>query len=248
MTPILSSNYYTDFLTNDVPRSWVAIGIVVVTLLVAAAFYPDRPFGVHRSPNVVTIPGSYPLVGHVKLIWRTIWRLPGRGLNVMVQYQRESGPGGMPIAFHVPGGLGGRTTLLNRPEYLQWIQKGNFGNYVKGQVFRNNLSDLLSEGGIFVADGQVWKRQRKLASNIFSVGNFRTHVQHTVQSELEQLLTLAADTSKNRAWINLPDVFFRFTLEAFGMMAFGAQLGCLPYVSFPRFCYRIGLDRRLTFF
>lgn len=98
-------------------------------------------------------------------------------------------------------------------------------------MFRTNLSDLLSEGGIFVADGEVWKRQRKLASNIFSVGNFRTHVQHTVHLELDQLHKLIADTSKKRVWINLPDVFFRYTLEAFGVMAFGAELGCLPYVQ-----------------
>lgn len=116
-TPVASDDWKMDVLTsNGVPRVWVTIGIVVATLLAAAAFYPDRPIGVHRSPNVATIPGAFPLVGNVNLIWRTIRSLPGRGLDFMLHYQRETGPGGMPIAFHVPGPLGGRTTMLNRPE------------------------------------------------------------------------------------------------------------------------------------
>jgi len=86
----------------------------------------------------------------------------------------------------------------------------------------------VSEHGIFAADGEVWRKQRKMASHIFSVGNFRTHVQKTVQNDLDILMRLADDAQRKGATVNLPDVFFRFTLDTFATMAFSADLACLP--------------------
>lgn len=67
----------------------------------------------------------------------------------------------------------------------------------------------------------------------FSVNNFRTHVQDTVHHDISVFLKLANDISSRRAQVNLPDIFFRFTLDTFGIMAFGADLECLPYVPHP---------------
>lgn len=67
-----------------------------------------------------------------------------------------------------------------------------------------------------------------MASHIFSVGNFRTCVQQTIDSDLtkmEKLLTNVADTNGS---INLPDLFFRFTLSSFSQLAFSADVECLP--------------------
>ncbi len=92
----------------------------------------------------------------------------------------------------------------------------------------HSLPFPVSHHGIFAADGEVWKKQRKMASHIFSVGNFRTHVQKTVQNDLGILRKLLDDASKSGSAVNLPDVFFRFTLDTFGEMAFSADLNCLP--------------------
>jgi cytochrome P450 len=48
----------------------------------------------------------------------------------------------------------------------------NFENYVKGDYFNKNMGDLLGRG-IFNVDGGKWKIQRKIASRIFHVKNFR---------------------------------------------------------------------------
>lgn len=53
--------------------------------------------------------------------------------------------------------------MLNRPEYIQYIQKDHFTNFPKGKLFREFFADVLGHTGIFVADGEVWKTQRKLA-------------------------------------------------------------------------------------
>lgn len=48
----------------------------------------------------------------------------------------------------------------------------NFSNYLKGPYFDKNLRDLLGHG-IFNANGEQWKWQRKTASHVFNVKNFR---------------------------------------------------------------------------
>lgn len=49
---------------------------------------------------------------------------------------------------------------------------GNFQNYLKGPQFKSALYELLGNG-IFNANGEQWKYQRKAASHIFNVKNFR---------------------------------------------------------------------------
>lgn len=48
----------------------------------------------------------------------------------------------------------------------------NFENYVKGPNFNDATKDLLGHG-IFNANGEQWKYQRKTASHIFNVKNFK---------------------------------------------------------------------------
>ena len=79
-----------------------------------------------------------------------------------------------------------------------------------------------------MADGEIWKKQRKLASHIFSVGNFKTYVQHSIHHDLDILRSLLDNTTEKNSTINLCDVFFRFTMSTFSQMAFSADLKCLP--------------------
>ena len=75
-------------------------------------------------------------------------------------------------------------TSLNRPEYIEFIQKTKFESFEKGALMRSRLSDvstarrpstrglsvsrpslhlvkLLGETGIFTSDGHVWKNSRE---------------------------------------------------------------------------------------
>jgi hypothetical protein len=51
----------------------------------------------------------------------------------------------------------------------------NFENYINGPQFNEATSDLFGHG-IFNANGEQRKYQRKTASHIFSVNNFRDHI------------------------------------------------------------------------
>lgn len=67
-----------------------------------------------------------------------------------------------------------------------------------------------------------------MASHIFSVGNFRTCVQQTIDSDLLKMEKLLTNVAKEKVSINLPDLFFRFTLSSFSQLAFSADVECLP--------------------
>jgi hypothetical protein len=90
------------------------------------------------------------------------------------------------------------------------------------------MCDVLGVHGIFASDGEIWLKQRKLASQIFSVNNFREHVQWTVIKEIGTLDVLLQDACKKETKVNFPETMFRFTLNSFALMAFDADIDCLP--------------------
>ncbi|PWN93697.1 cytochrome P450 [Acaromyces ingoldii] len=201
-----------------------ATGAVLAVLLL---LYPDRmAFTSPRPRNVKTMTPNYPLIGNTPWLL-SIVRKQERILTAITEVQKTQVPGGQPLTLTIPQ-LGGRVFLINRPEYLNFVQKVEFEHFVKGFNFLNNFSDLLGSHGIFVADGDVWKKQRKMASHIFSVGNFKTYVQQTIHRDIDQLQRLMSDCHKTGAQINLPEVFFRFTMSSFSQMAFTADLEVLP--------------------
>lgn len=53
-----------------------------------------------------------------------------------------------------------------------FITIANFDNYIKGPEFHGSMNDLFGDG-IFNANGEEWKYQRKTASHIFNIKNFR---------------------------------------------------------------------------
>lgn len=203
----------------------VVLVISFVFVLLCALSPRKYLFSSHRR-GIKEVPGALPLVGNLFFLLE-IASKKKRFLDEFLHQQRTIGKGGMPWAATFPY-LGGRVTSINRPEYIRWVQKTNFENYVKGADFRRNMGDVMSPHGIFVADGDIWKKQRKMASHIFSVGNFRTHVQNTIQRDLGTVNTLFRDASSKRMQINLPDLFFRYTLSSFSLMAFSADIKCLP--------------------
>ncbi|SNX82988.1 related to Cytochrome P450 [Melanopsichium pennsylvanicum] len=203
----------------------IAIGsVLVLTLLCLVA--PDRYIFASHRKGIKEVPNALPLIGNF-IFLLDIASKRRRFLDEFLRMQLSIGAGGQPWAATFPY-LGGRVTSINRPEYIRWVQKTNFENYIKGPFFQKSMGDVMSTHGIFVADGEIWRKQRKMASHIFSVGNFRTHVQTTIQRDLSVLNKLFQEVSKKNVEVNLPDLFFRFTLSSFSLMAFSADIKCLP--------------------
>ncbi|KAJ3392645.1 hypothetical protein HDU92_008279 [Lobulomyces angularis] len=110
---------------------------------------------------------------------------------------------------------------------VEHILKTNFVNYEKGFLFRENLSCFLGSG-IFTVDGSSWKSQRKIASHIFTVKNFKNIFNQVFTEESEILLNyLEKKTFSKDSTVDISKLFFSFTLDSFGKIAFGCDFGCL---------------------
>ncbi|CAO1629033.1 unnamed protein product [Parajaminaea phylloscopi] len=206
-----------------VARTGLALPLAAVIFVTLIALYPRRLIGTHgERDGMYTIPG-WPILGNTPMIVK---------YGTTQQFHRfldQLRISPVPV-FSWTFWPTGRVIMIQRPEYLEYVQKTNFENYPKGVLFREAFSDLLGNDGIFVADGHAWRTQRKMASHIFSVNQFKTTVQTAVHKELTTVTALLRNLTDNGAeagLITLPELFFRYTLSSFANMAFGAELGCL---------------------
>lgn len=128
--------------------------------------------------------------------------------------------------------LSPRYFFITDPANLEHVLKTNFNGYEKGPYFRNALGVLLGHG-IFNTDGQEWEDQRKLASHMFSRREFEATIMETFARHaavLERVLARAAATGQP---LDLQNVFFRFTLDSIGSIAFGEDIASLENADVP---------------
>ncbi|CAN6355939.1 unnamed protein product [Urochloa humidicola] len=91
--------------------------------------------------------------------------------------------------------LGARRTVVTaNPVNVEHILRANFGNYPKGKPFTDILGDLLG-GGIFNADGEPWRAQRKLVSHEFTARALRGRVSAALHAEAQARLLPALDAA-----------------------------------------------------
>ncbi|KAI8150408.1 cytochrome P450, partial [Fennellomyces sp. T-0311] len=90
-----------------------------------------------------------------------------------------------------------------------------------------SINDLFGHG-IFAANGEQWRYQRKTASLIFNMADFRDHFTEVFVRELDVLskhvLDKAADTGVP---IDFQDMAYKFTLESFVSIGFGTTLNII---------------------
>lgn len=119
-----------------------------------------------------------------------------------------------------------RILLISDPKDIEHVLKTNFENYQRGQDLNNALRGLLGEG-IFNADGQSWFVQRKVASQIFNVRNFRDYFSNVFREEAHLMLKILKQVAEKEQTIDLCDLFHRYTLDSFAKIAFGVNLNIL---------------------
>ncbi|OAQ32007.1 cytochrome P450 [Linnemannia elongata AG-77] len=126
----------------------------------------------------------------------------------------------------------GRVIHVREPQVVDHILKVNFWAYEKGGFFRETLRPIFGDG-IFSADGQHWRWQRKAASKIFNVNWYRTYTSTIFRQESQLVInyfnkiTDTSLTSMANKVIDLQAIFYLFTLDSFGRVGFGESFGCL---------------------
>lgn len=122
------------------------------------------------------------------------------------------------------------------PRNLEHLLKSRFSNFPKGPYFRDTVNDLLG-AGIFAADGDAWRQQRKTASIEFHSARFRAMTLDSLRELVHARLVPVLDSSAD-APVDLQEILLRLTFDNVCIIAFGADPGCLreglPSIPFAR--------------
>ncbi|KAF9326076.1 hypothetical protein BG006_010460 [Podila minutissima] len=187
------------------PLEYLILG-TLGCVLAAALKYPNRAFLTRDRPDLKkkTMRGL-PLIGNLH--------------ELVIHHKDQLG-----ISLTIP--VFGRGIVINTPELMEYVLKTNFDNYVKGDVFRQQLTDILGRG-IFVSDGDEWRFHRKTASNIFTTKFYRSLVRGAFRASVDDLCIVFNSSIAREQPIDLQDHFLKLTLDAFGKLTFGIDFGAL---------------------
>ncbi|KAF8986269.1 hypothetical protein BGZ46_006891 [Entomortierella lignicola] len=175
---------------------------------------------VYGLPTRSDLPGprGLPLIGNFFLV-------AGAPRNQVLQRQTKNHEKyGKIYAITVPGV--GRVINISDPDMIDHVLRVNFWAYEKGEFLRKGLGPLVG-GGIFAADGEHWKWQRKLASHIFNVKAFRSYTSTVFVEEAKLVIDYLSAKADSGEVVDLQELFYKYTLDSFGEIAFGQTFGCL---------------------
>jgi cytochrome P450 len=96
---------------------------------------------------------------------------------------------------------------------VEYILKTNFKNFPKGKPFTEILGDFLGKG-IFNVDGDLWMKQRKLASHEFSLRSINEFIMNTLEEEVNgKLLPFMDSLSIENKVVDFQELLGRFSFN-----------------------------------
>ncbi|XWS44838.1 hypothetical protein CRYUN_Cryun15aG0083500 [Craigia yunnanensis] len=126
------------------------------------------------------------------------------------------------------------------PANIHYIMSSNFHNFPKGSEFKE-IFDILGDG-IFNADMDLWKNQRKAAQGFMKHQLFHQFLLTTSRAKVEKgLIPVLEHVAKRGFVVNLEDVFQRFTFDSTCILLTGYDPECLS-VEFPEVLFSKALD------
>ncbi|XP_010250974.1 PREDICTED: cytochrome P450 86B1-like [Nelumbo nucifera] len=176
-------------------------------------------------------PMLWPVLGIIPTLFFHINQLYDWGTQTLIKC------GG---TFHFRGmWMGGAHGIVTvNPSNIEYMLKTRFRNFPKGKYYRERFSDLLGDG-IFNADDELWKEQRRAATSEMHSSRFVQYSLRTIQDLVHQkLLKLLNKLAVSGDRVDVQDVFLRFTFDNICTAAFGVDPDCLaidlPEVPFAK--------------
>ena len=121
--------------------------------------------------------------------------------------------------------------VTSDPMNVHHAMSKNFGNYIKGPVFRE-IFEAFGDG-IFTADSESWKSNRALLHSLFKNKNFELFLEKTIRKKLKNSLFPVLDhVEKQGIEVDLQDVFNRFNFDIICSLILGSDPQCLS-IEFP---------------
>jgi len=115
-----------------------------------------------------------------------------------------------------------RVFILNRPEDIQHVMVSNASNYRKSLANRQPLKPLLGEG-LFVSEGKVWSRQRKIANPATHTKRLEGYAKIMIEAAGEQMAAWGESGLPRE--IDLTEEMTLLTSEVITRCMFSCRLG-----------------------
>lgn len=115
---------------------------------------------------------------------------------------------------------------MTDPKVVEDVQRTQFENFAKGEYGTAVMRDFMGQG-IFSVDGPDWVRQRKTASNLFTMRALRDSMAVTIGKHARVLLRVLGQASRQQQSVDLFQIINQFTMEAFSELAFGIHMNGL---------------------
>src|SRR4030081_1875039 len=115
--------------------------------------------------------------------------------------------------------FGRNSFILNTPETIRHVLVDNYENYVRPPAAIRVLRPMLGEG-LLIAEGRIWKHQRRTLAPAFTPRAVGTLVPHMIAATDETIIKLQAACGGP---VDLREAMQRMTLEIAGrtMFSFG---------------------------
>ncbi|MQM05933.1 hypothetical protein Taro_038748 [Colocasia esculenta] len=198
--------------------------LLAITVLLFVYPSPDIPSGQKKKKKDPHNPDddplkTYPLVGNLPQFLLNRHRLLDWQTDLLAASPIDT------ITVRRPGNI--RLVITANPLNVEHVLRSNFDNYPKGARFVSTVQDFLGRG-IFNANGELWRSQRKTASFEFNTRSLRNFVVENVQREIrERLLPLLNRAARAGAVVDLQDVFERFAFDNVCRVSFNQDPACL---------------------
>ncbi|ESR59842.1 hypothetical protein CICLE_v10014930mg [Citrus x clementina] len=125
--------------------------------------------------------------------------------------------------------------ITSDPMNVHYISSKNFSNYPKGPDFRMIMEPL--GDGVFNADGDLWKIQRKIIHSVMKHNKFESALENVAHQKLETgLIPVLDHASELGTVVDLQDVLKRFAFDNICMLVLGINPNYLS-VEFPQTVY-----------
>ncbi|KAM0872878.1 hypothetical protein ACQ4PT_038433 [Festuca glaucescens] len=190
-------------------------------LLLLPLFFVGAVLVLHAARRVNKKAGfqPYPLLGHLPQFVANRHRILDWMTEVLASQP------GCTLVLRRPGVQG---VVTANPANVEHILRASFDNFPKGPRFGSILHDFLGRG-IFNADGEAWRTQRKAASYEFNTRSLRLFVAQSVHSELHgRLLPLLRRAVSSGQSIDIQDTLERYAFDNICRVAFDHDPRQLP--------------------
>ncbi|CAI5739662.1 unnamed protein product [Hyaloperonospora brassicae] len=174
--------------------------------------------GAQRPTRVAFLPSAIPVVGHA--VYMAYYANRFLEWTTDVFLSRKGAPFTLRLPFQ-------RDMILTaNPQHYEHVMKTQYDNFRKGDHIYDLLQDLLGDS-ILIVEGDEWKFHRRVFVNLFSSHALREHMAPIIQKHVRVVQHVLEAASTTDAPVDVFTLAGRFTLDAFGEIAFGFNLSTL---------------------